>query len=170
MAVLNPQHLLDQAERLIEAPPAGPPRQVDIRRAISSAYYAAFHAVLTSVADEFIGGTKRQANEYQLIYRSISHKALKELLIEVAKHKPSKRIARHVPTDGFGQDLRVIATLLPALQEARHDADYDPAVRLKTSDAKSAITSSREIIARLNGADGVARKRFLTLLAFPPSF
>jgi hypothetical protein len=42
MAILNPEHLLQQAERLIQPPPAGPPRQVDLRRAISGAYYDAF--------------------------------------------------------------------------------------------------------------------------------
>jgi hypothetical protein len=50
MATLNPDHLLAQAERLIRAPPAGPPLQVDVRRAISAAYYSVFHAVLTAAA------------------------------------------------------------------------------------------------------------------------
>jgi hypothetical protein len=52
MAILNPKHLLDQAARLIIPPPAGPPRQVDVRRAISSAYYGAFHATLIAAASE----------------------------------------------------------------------------------------------------------------------
>jgi hypothetical protein len=55
VAILNPEHLLEQAERLIEPPPAGPPRQVDIRRAISSAYYAVFHATLAAAARRFGG-------------------------------------------------------------------------------------------------------------------
>src|SRR5215216_7618181 len=44
VAILNPEHLFDQAEKLILSPPAGRPRQVDIRRAISAAYYGVFHA------------------------------------------------------------------------------------------------------------------------------
>jgi hypothetical protein len=39
LAILNPEHLFEQAEKLVIPPPAGPPRQVDIRRAVSAAYY-----------------------------------------------------------------------------------------------------------------------------------
>jgi uncharacterized protein (UPF0332 family) len=54
VAILNPDQLFEQAEKLI-AIPAGRPRQVDIRRAISSAYYAIFHAIITAAADQFVG-------------------------------------------------------------------------------------------------------------------
>ena len=54
MATLNPDHLLDQAERLTTAPGSGPPRQADLRRAISTAYYAVFHAIATDAADQFV--------------------------------------------------------------------------------------------------------------------
>src|SRR3954454_4175598 len=39
LAILNPEHLFQQAEQLILPPAAGPPRQVNIRRAISAAYF-----------------------------------------------------------------------------------------------------------------------------------
>lgn len=39
MVILNPEHLLEQAERLIEPPAAGPPRQVDVRRAVAIAMW-----------------------------------------------------------------------------------------------------------------------------------
>jgi hypothetical protein len=50
VAILNPDHLFEQANRL--AVPFGPGsiRQVDVRRAISAAYYGLFHAVLTAAA------------------------------------------------------------------------------------------------------------------------
>ena len=51
MPVPDPAHLLEQAERLAAAPAKGQPRDADLRRAISTAYYAIFHAILTAAAD-----------------------------------------------------------------------------------------------------------------------
>jgi hypothetical protein len=83
----NAEHLLDQAERLIAPVGPGAPRQVDLRRAISSAYYAVFHAVLAAAADEFVGWAQRAETAYGLVYRRIDHGALRELCAEL--NKPS---------------------------------------------------------------------------------
>jgi hypothetical protein len=83
MAILNPEHFFQQAETLLTPPSAGPPRQVDLRRAISDAYYELFHFAPTVVADEFIGVTQRTTRRYALVYRSIEHRSLKELCHEV---------------------------------------------------------------------------------------
>src|ERR1700751_1842071 len=85
VAILNPDHLFEQADKLISPPPAGPPRQVDIRRAISAAYYGVFHAVLAAAADQFVGVTKRSTSQYGLVYRSVDHLWLKKLCEEVKK-------------------------------------------------------------------------------------
>src|SRR5918912_2888967 len=85
VAILSPDHLFEQAERLVEPPPAGPPRQVDIRRAISAAYYGVFHAVLAAAAHHFVGKTKRATSQYGLVYRSIEHKRLRELCEDLQK-------------------------------------------------------------------------------------
>jgi len=53
VAVLNPNHLFEQANKLITIQ-VGPPRRVDIRRAISAAYYATFHATITAAADQLL--------------------------------------------------------------------------------------------------------------------
>jgi hypothetical protein len=83
----NAEHLLDQAEPLIAPVGPGAPRQVDLRRAISSAYYAVFHAVLAAAADEFVGRARRAETAYGLVYRRIDHGALRELCAEL--NRPS---------------------------------------------------------------------------------
>lgn len=168
MATLNPDHLLEQAERLVRPPPAGPPRQVDVRRAISATYYAVFHALLAAAADEIIGKTKRTTPEYGLAYRSIDHRWVKELCLEVMKPQPAKRVAAHIPAGGFGPNLQAAATAVVALQERRHEADYDPLIRVKTADALLAVRTARSALQRLEKAPAAKRKRFLILLAFPP--
>src|SRR5947207_6601479 len=59
VTIPNPEHLLQQAEKLIGAPTLGQPRQVDIRRAISAAYYALFHAASIEAADNLVGARNR---------------------------------------------------------------------------------------------------------------
>ena len=67
MATLNPDHLFEQADKLVVPPRAGPPRQVDLRRAISAAYYGIYHFCLTAAADEFVGVIHRATSRYAAI-------------------------------------------------------------------------------------------------------
>jgi hypothetical protein len=72
----DPDHLFDQADRLagrLTVPPASEtePRQTDLRRAISAAYYALFHFTLAAASDLFVGRDKRSTPEYRMTYRSV---------------------------------------------------------------------------------------------------
>ena len=64
MPVPNPDHLLDQADRLITSQGRGAPRQADLRRAISTAYYSVFHAIVTNATDDLVGSTQRQTTAW----------------------------------------------------------------------------------------------------------
>jgi hypothetical protein len=164
----NPEHLFEQAERLIRPAYTRTPRQVDLRRAVSSAYYGVFHATLSAAADEFVGVTRRTTSRYALIYRSVEHKDLRHLCLEMARAVPSPRYTRHAPPAGFGDDIRAFAKALLELQEKRYAADYDPAVRLRTADAILAVETAREALERFRRASPARRKAFLTLLLFQP--
>jgi len=69
MTIPNVEHLLDQANRLIAPAGRGAARQVDLRRAISNAYYAVFHGLLAAAADEFIGRARRHSADYDPVIR-----------------------------------------------------------------------------------------------------
>jgi hypothetical protein len=168
MSTIDPLHLLDQADRLISPPGGGAPRQADLRRAISNAYYAVFHAVVAEAADTFVGRTHRVTAPYSLAYRSIDHRSLRLLCEDVAKASLPKRYLNYAPKGGFGPDLIALATAIVDLQEKRHLADYDPRFRAALSDAKLAVATSRAALARLKKAGRALRKTFLALLAFSP--
>jgi hypothetical protein len=102
VTIPNPDHLLDQALRLA-SPTLGPPKQVDLRRAISAAYYAVFHAALRAAADEFIGRNKQGTPLYTLAYRSIDHASLRELCVEVRKQRPAPGLRGSCPTMGLAK-------------------------------------------------------------------
>jgi hypothetical protein len=161
---------LEQADRLI-APPGRASRQADLRRAISSAYYGLFHAILAEAADEFIGKTKRQTARYELVYRSVDHKSLRRLCEDVTKATlPAKyaRYARYAPAGGFGPDLIALATAVIDLQEKRHSADYDPLFHVSVSDAVLVVATGRAALARFRGANRTRKRAFLALLVFSP--
>lgn len=168
MATLNPDHLFEQAEKLVEPPAAGAPRQVDVRRAISAAYYAVFHALLTAAADQFVGKTKRNTVEYALVYRSISHGWLKTVCDALKGPQARRPVAAYSPAGGFGVDIQALAVAVIDLQEKRHAADYDPIARVRTADALLAVRVGRSALVRFRRAPAANRQRFLALLAFPP--
>lgn len=166
MAVINPSHLLEQAEQLI-SPPAGAPRQADIRRAISAAYYAAFHFILAAAADEMVGITKRSSTRYTLVYRSINHSALKKLCEKLSRGILQPDILKHFhPTKGHGANLQFLASALIELQENRHLADYDPSQKLKLSDARRAIDTAKLVMGKFDKLSLRRRQSFIALLCF----
>ncbi|WP_375395680.1 hypothetical protein [uncultured Sphingomonas sp.] len=168
MAVVDPEHLFEQADRSIAAPPAGPPRQADLRRAVSAACYGLFHFIVTALADEFVGRTKRSDSRYTLVYRSVDHRALKTLCAQTTRPGPTPRYLPFAPTGGFGTNIQAFSMAIVELQEKRHNADCDPSMRFGTSDAQLAISTARTALRRFGRASSARRKAFLTLLLCPP--
>ena len=166
MAVVNSEQLLEQAEQLFAPSAAGAPRQVDLRRSISAAYYAVFHFVLSMAADQFVGATKRQSSRYVLVYRSVNHAALKKLCEKLTRPSVSDDILLHFPSGGLGPNLPFAASAVVELQEKRHLADYDPSQRFNVSDAKRAVETAASTIRRLKKLNTKRREAFLTLLCF----
>lgn len=167
MAIFNPDHLFEQADKLI-TPQVGRPRQADIRRAISAAYYGVFHAATTMAVDQFVGATNRDESRYGLAYRSVDHRWLQELCKEVQKPTLSSRFRTYAPPEGFGANISAFAEAVVELQEKRHSADYDVMVRMNRSDAALAIATARAALGRLDQASQQERLAFLSLLLFSP--
>jgi hypothetical protein len=168
VAILSPDDLIAQATKLIRPPPAGPPLQVDFRRAISSAYYAVFHLTLAAAADVVVGRIHRGSPNYALVYRSVDHRGFKELCEVTRKSSLPAKYRNHGPAGGFGPDLKGFASAAAALQEARHEADYDPRPRFRTSKAVLQIDLARTALHHWAAAPPEQRATFLMLLLFPP--
>lgn len=58
--------------------------------------------------------------------------------------------------------------LILELQRKRHSADYDPSIRVKSSDAQLAVQAARNALSRFNAAGALERESFLSLLLFNP--
>lgn len=90
-----------------------------LRRAMSTAYYALFHAICHLCAEELVG-RHGYWETFTPIYRTPEHGALKAFFEKCREKKDPGR-----PTY-IGPDVAKIAETFIELQEARHRADYDP--------------------------------------------
>jgi hypothetical protein len=165
VAILDHEHLFQQADRLVPSQ-RGRPRQADIRRAISAAYYGLFHAILTAATDQFVGKNNRDLARYGLVYRSVEHSRLRDLCNQVRGR--SDRIKPYAPSGGFDPEIRAFAAATVDLQEKRFIADYDVMVNANRSTALLAIAGARAALVRFNRATEEQREAFLSLLLFKP--
>lgn len=100
--------------RLAPQPTAHQPAPAAIRRAISDAYYAAFHALTASNADALIGPAHDQlaADAWVRTYRGLDHNQARS---QLQQNRAS-----------FSTNVQVFADLFRDLQNERHNADYNP--------------------------------------------
>jgi hypothetical protein len=165
MALIDPDHLFEQAELLVTRHPLKP-IQADLRRAMSSAYYGLFHFILTQAADLFVGTSNRSTNEYLGCFRSVDHKTLRELCVDAKKEKPPEKVASSISGGKFGNEIISFATGLVALQEKRTIADYDVSVTIYKDDMMGAIETARAARDAFLKASPLERREFLALLVF----
>lgn len=168
MSIPDPGHFFDQGERLIRSPTPGPTRQVDLRRAISAAYYGLFHFTCAALADHVIGSTHRSSPRHALVYRSVDHRALRELCQGIVRPVPPPKLVRHLPPGGFGRDMVAFAGTVLEMQDRRHRADYDPTGRFSRNDAGVAVAAGRSAVRRFRASPAAERAVFLTLLLCRP--
>ena len=160
---MDPGHLLDQADRLLASPPSGRPRQADINRAISAAYYAAFHYLLRKAADRFAGWSSGWPL-YARVYRSIDHGAVRRSCESVALRGALPGVA-----GAPDAQLRRACAITQELADARAKADYDPSYRGSLAEARQIVEDAREAITAFNASDAGHLEFLLADLAFPKS-
>ena len=151
---MRPADLIAHAERLT-AVAKRKPYQADMRRAVSAAYYALFHAVAAAAADTLIGATagQRSSVTWRRVYRSLDH--------GFAKAQCLARGSTPIPTA-----LRDTADAFVQLQELRHDADYDPFVSFLLEDVRAHIVQANSAISHLAEASVADRQAFAAWLVF----
>lgn len=168
MALINPEHLFNQADALLRQTGRGSLRQADLRRTFSNAYYGLFHAILTAAADEAVGRRMRTHPLWTLAYRSISHQRLKTLCSDIYRANLKQKIKSCEPTGGFDVHTQTIARAVVELQDRRHAADYDPSLSFLQTDARAALQTARSAVNRLVHLKADQRRAFLYLLLFEP--
>lgn len=109
---------------------AGKPKQANLRRAVSAAYYSLFHLLLDD-GSAAIGSKLSQAARSK-IRRAYAHAEMKAVCSQYARAKgPSTLHPQIAPLLVFpiNTKLKNVADIFLHLQEARHLADYDISCR-----------------------------------------
>ena len=109
------QDLIATSRLLTATPrPDTQPLEDSLRRAVSTAYYAMFHALASSNADCLVGTPHNPLTEHawSRIYRGLSHNAARRNLLQ--------------DRSLFSLHVQQFADAFAQLQDQRHRADYDP--------------------------------------------
>ena len=128
------QDLLCLSNELVDRNPAAPV-DADLRRGVSTAYYAIFHLLVYE-------GTARLVSIAALrprVARAFDHRIMKTVCQEYAKLTLNPAGQFMLGGQSVPQQIKDIASAFIALQEARHQADYDTAVVLKQAQAQTHV-------------------------------
>jgi hypothetical protein len=130
------------------------PREVFMRRAVSTAYYAMFHALARLCADQLIGGTHWKTGAWSRVYRALEHKAAKSIL-------------RSAEVAGLAPAIAAFGEAFAVLQERRIQADYDPVpFRYYFNETASLIDLAKTAIEGLNALSPDECRALAALLLF----
>jgi uncharacterized protein (UPF0332 family) len=148
------EDLLEQANHLARRE-KGKPKQASLRRAVSTAYYAAFHLLVA----EAVGNWKRSDQRAKLA-RAFEHGRMKQASIKTRSAKFDGESALAVA------GLKTVANAFIRLQEFRHEADYDDSLRLARTDAVSWIALASDAFASWSAIrnERIAQDYLLALL------
>lgn len=130
------EDLLVLAEELANRDP-GRPKQISLRRAVATTYYAVFHALAKMCADQPIGVTKPWS-VYTPIYRSADHSAARKALRENRSQASDPMVA-------------AIALVFIKLHDARIAADYVPEpFGFSRQEIRDLILEARGVVAAID--------------------
>ncbi|MCY4042728.1 MAG: hypothetical protein OXF45_02820 [Candidatus Dadabacteria bacterium] len=134
----------------------GRPLQSSLKRAISTAYYAMFHALCKNSADCLVGKDRSEMvqSAWERVYRSIDHNDAKKRCNAISQEKK------------FPDEIRTFARDFVYLQMKRHEADYNPASTDKIEDAQAWIDTARRAIKQMEDAPMKDRRVFAVWVSY----
>lgn len=146
------ERLLDGADQLMRSRPRSAAYR---RRAVSTAYYAVFHALAKLCAECLLpAGWSEDPQGYAKIYRALDHGPLRAAFAQ----SPLK-------DEGTLAD---IGAAVVRLQQERHKADYMPpdAAMFPAEEAQQLLAQARRTVSALEGLDRPSRLLLSTHLLF----
>jgi len=158
------EDLFAQAEMLAKVD-ARKPKQVNLRRAVSSAYYALFHFLVEESCSLIFGRQHGQAVYRYTLGRAFVHNVMKQASVSFAGGTLKDAIIKGLPRDAAGKypiraSIREIAVVFKELQEQRNHADYDRNERFERSEVLMLIEQAQDVIANFSALPDSDGKRF----------
>lgn len=132
------QDLLTLARQMVDRNPAAP-LEAELRRAVSTAYYALFHLLIHEGTNRLVAA----ANLRSRVARTFDHKCMNTVCKEFAWLPPNPA-GQHVHSSGvvIPNGVVVIASEFVTLQDARINADYNTAITWHHLQAEAQVASA----------------------------
>ena len=132
--MIDPNELIDACRKLVPAAAIPPPSQADLRRAVSTAYYAVFHTLAASNAELIAGQPQSSVSAYawERVYRRLDHGRARNNLRAVLNL--------------LSQTGEYFARTFIDLQDLRQEADYDPNFSITRTITLNAIAQAETAI------------------------
>ena len=113
---MKPADFIATARDLTQANTRGRPRETNLRRAVSTTYYALFHSMAVCCADMLVGGirAKRSQAAWRQVYRALQHGDAR------------RRCESQAMITRFPNEIQDFANQFVLMQKERHRAFYDP--------------------------------------------
>lgn len=128
----------------------GRPRQAELRRAISAAYYAMFHALANSCANQLAGMVPagRAPAAWRQAYRALEHGHARN------------QCANSSGMSQFPAEVQDFGRHFVDMQFQRQSADYDPSARFFRLDVTELIAETNRKIEDFNNVSRAAQRAF----------
>ena len=157
-------HLVEQAEILATLDPKKP-RQANLRRAVSSAYYAVFHYLVEEACRVQIGAQNSQRGFRYTLGRAFTHTVMKQACNSFAGGTLKDSVIRALPRNASGnypipKPIQEVAAIFAELQDLRHLADYDRSRRFARTEVRVLIGQAKTYVASFAALPASDDKRF----------
>lgn len=132
------------------------PRQTNLRRAVSTAYYALFHCLTACCADTFAGGagSGRSTEAWRQAYRALDHKQARNRCKDAAQRN-------------FPVEILRFAAHFADMQRERERADYDPDANFTKSEVTQHINDTAATVSQFLATPIRDRRAFAVYVLLP---
>jgi uncharacterized protein (UPF0332 family) len=152
--------LLQQARELATRDPRKP-RQANLRRAVSSAYYALFHALVDEACRQILGARHSDSPFRHVLGRAFTHGTMRQACVAFAGGTLKAAVMKGLPANfSVPLEIKVVARAINDLQERRHLADYDRTELFNRSDVLAQIDRAEMALSMWTGLPSSVTKRF----------
>lgn len=154
-SILEATDFIATARELADTTRVGRPRETNLRRAVSTAYYALFHCLAACCADTVVGGigSNRNMRAWYRTYRALEHGIVRNRCL-------------HRDTANFPDAIRAFANAFVIMQDRRYNADYAPDVTFTKAAVVQDIASAEDAINRLSATAILDRRAFAVHVLF----
>ena len=136
----------------------GRPRQADLCRAVSTAYYAMFHTLARCGADLLVGASRASRSQaaWRQVYRALEH------------GRANSQCNNRSLMLQFPPEIQNFGEIFVVLQRQRHLADYMPNTGFKRSDVLRLVDSAAIAIERFEQPEvgNLHRRAFAVYVLF----